>query len=422
MRILRAYKTELDPTPEQKISLGRHAGAMRWVYNWGLAYKIAARERGEKVPSAKTLDGMLRKLKDSGDDMYAWLNDIPSHPRQAALANLDAAYKNFFERIKNGKRGRAVGFPKFKSRKRGDSVGIRHFSYSIEGDRINVSRISSIKLKERDYMPSGKYGLQPCGSRFYGLTITERAGRWFASVQVEIEIADSEERPTKVIGVDVGIKSLATVSDGRAFENPKATRRFARKLRRAQKRLSRRVKGSHNREKARRDVARIQYRLSNVRKDAIHKATTEITREPSVIAIESLNVSGMLGNRRIAKAVADASMSEFLRQLQYKAKWNGSEIIEVSQWMPSSKTCCECAWRHESLSLSDRVFVCEGCGLRLDRDLNAARNLAKFARSYRENQNACGVESSGTALAVPVLDCESGTQTHWGESECLRHI
>lgn len=419
MRISRAYKTELAPNGEQLKALARQAGAVRFVYNWGLAQKIAARERGEKVPSGKTLDNHLRALKDSNPD-FAWLNEVASHPRQAALANVDTAFKNFFDRLKKGKRGKSAGFPKFKSRKRGDTVGIRHFSYRITETHLHIARVGTIKLKEKGYMPVGKYGAQADGSRLMGVTITERAGRWFASIQVEMDAAEVDAPNRATIGVDVGIKSLAVVSDGRTFANPKSTARFARKLRRAQKQLSRRVKGSKNREKARRNVARIHYQLACVRSDAIHKATTAITQNPSVIAVESLNVSGMTRNRRLAKAVSDASMSEFLRQVKYKAAWRGSVIVEADKWMPSSKTCSCCGWRNDALTLSDRTFVCGNCGMELDRDLNAARNLAKLAASYAERLNACGDGSSACASALVQPVDETGIHTPGGDTfvEC----
>jgi putative transposase len=184
MVIHRAYKTELAPTHEQVKLLIRQAGMVRFVFNWGLARKIEARNKGERTPSAKTLDNELRKLKDSLPE-YAWLNDVASHPRQAALANVDAAFKNFFARCKNKKPGKK-GFPRFKSRKRGDAVGIRHFSYRIEEGHVNVSKIGRIKLKERGYLPVGTYGENSCG-RLLGLTITQRAERWFVSVQAEVE-------------------------------------------------------------------------------------------------------------------------------------------------------------------------------------------------------------------------------------------
>lgn len=403
MLIHRAYKTELDPTPEQVVALGRQMGAVRFVYNWGLARKIEARKKREKMPSAKTLDNELRKLKDS-DPEYAWLQDVASFPRQAALANIDIAFRKFFERCQKGGKGKK-GFPRFKSRKRGGTIGIRHFSYRIENAFINVSGLKHIKLKEKGYMPLGAYAIEsPSGMRLLGMTITERAGRWFVSVQVEQEIDVPQAETRLAIGVDLGIKSLAVVSDGRVFKNPKALGRSARKMRRAQKMLSRRQKGGANRDKARKIVAKLHYRIACIRGDAAHKLSHAITREPSVIVLENLNVSGMVKNHKLAKAVSDVNMSEIRRQIEYKAKWRGCEVVIADRFYPSSKTCSCCGWVDAAQKLSDRTFVCQSCGNVQDRDLNAARNLAKLAASHAESLNACGDRSSviASAMAKPV--------------------
>lgn len=412
MLIHRAYKTELDPTPEQVVALGRQAGMARFVFNWGLARKIEARAKGEKTPSAKTLDNELRKLKEN-DPAYAWLNEVAAHPRQAALSNVDTAFKNFFDRCKKGGKDNK-GFPRFKSRKRGDAVGIRHFSYRIHDAFINVSGIKHIKLKEHGYIPMGVYGASPNGIRLMGLTITERADHWFVSVQVEQEVDVPVAEQRTAIGVDLGIKSLAVVSDGRVFVNPKATGRYARKLRRANKSMSRRQKGSANRNKARKIVARLHYRIACIRGDAAHKLTHAITREPSVIVLENLNVSGMVKNHKLAKAVSDANMSEIRRQIEYKAKWRGCEVVIADRFYPSSKTCSCCGWVDAEQKLSDRTFVCQSCGHIQDRDLNAAHNLAKLAASYAESLNACGGERSGLASATPVLPDEAGILASMG--------
>jgi putative transposase len=211
-----------------------------------------------------------------------------------------------------------------------------------------------------------------------------------------------------VIGVDLGIKTLATVSDGRVFENPKATNRYARKLRRAQKALSRKQKGSANRKKAKKKVAKIHYRIACVRNNAIHQMTNAITQNPSVIVIEDLNVNGMMANRRLAKAVGDSAFFEVRRQIEYKAKWRECDVIVANRWFASSKTCSRCGWVNEKLTLSDREFICDSCGHVQDRDLNAACNLAKVAVSYTETQNACGGGNSDNASALSQPADEAG--------------
>lgn len=405
----RAYKTEINPTIEQRTLLVQACGAARFVFNWGLAQKKAALEAKLKPPTYAQLNKELTKLRGEHD----WLAAVASHTCQGALRNLDAAWGNFFKSKAGKRKGRRMGFPRFKSRRNGLGQ-IKNYGFEVAEDSIRWSGIGWINLKERDYLPHGKYGVWNSGKRLICLTISERAGRWFVAAQTEEEVTPIEvpiELP--VIGVDVGIKTLATVSDGRAFENPKSLRRNMRTLKRVQRTVSRRVKGSKNRDRARARLARVHYRISCVRQDATHKATTEITQKPSVIVIESLNVAGMMSNHNLAGAVADANMSEFLRQLRYKSEWSGGRIVEADKWFPSSKTCSCCGWRDENQTLADRVFVCGSCGQQLDRDLNAARNLAKRAASHAVTKG-CGGGSSPTSRDVGVPTDETATNAQMG--------
>jgi len=250
---------------------------------------------------------------------------------------------------------------------------------------IRLPHLGWLRLKEVGYLPgAGREDVKVLSA-----SLKEQAGRWFVSLSVKQTVPDRPQRPrTKVVGVDVGIKSLAVTSDGQVFENPRALARAMRRLRRAQKALARKQKGSNNRTKARRRVARLHYRVSCVRKDALHKATTAIVRDIDVLCIESLNVSGMLRNRCLSRALSDTSLSEFLRQLTYKAEWAGVEVIEADRFYPSSKTCSGCGEVKSDLSLSDRTYECSECGLKLDRDLNAAINLKQLAASSAVS--ACG--------------------------------
>jgi putative transposase len=236
-------------------------------------------------------------------------------------------------------------------------------------------------------------------------TVSERAGRWFVSVQVEEEIPDPIPGRGEPMGVDLGVKRLAMRSDGIGYENPKALDRAQKKLRRLQRQLARQQKSSHNREKTRRQIARLHYRIANIRRDTLHKATSGIvaktkpdTERPRTVVLEHLNVSGMLQNHCLARAIADVGMYEFGRQMQYKAAWSGSEVIQADRWYPSSKRCSGCGAIKDELDLSEREYECDCCGLVIDRDLNAARNLAQLAptassvgRVPSESwDNACG--------------------------------
>ena len=407
MIIMRAYKTELDPNKTQHEAFMRHAGAARWAYNWGLSRKIEAREAGEKNPSYMDLGKELVVLKGIPQEEggVPWMSEVASKVPGMALKNLDQAYSNFFRRCKEGK-GKA-GFPRFKSRKRGIGSFTTRGRVRVDNRQIKLPVIGWVRLKESGYIPTE-------GVKVKNATISERAGRWFVSVLVEEEIPDPKPRKGEIVGVDVGIKALATLPDGTMFENPKALYKAEKLLRRRQRQLARKVGGSNriakgtknvkgtrharvkpsaNAIKAARKIAKLHYRIACIRKDAIHKATTAIVKRAAVIGIETLNVKGMKANHCLAKAVSDASMSEFLRQLKYKAEWVGVPVVEADRWYPSSKTCSECGNVKEKLSLSERTYKCEVCGMVLDRDVNAARTLSIMAASSAVT--ACGGEGSG---------------------------
>jgi len=242
-------------------------------------------------------------------------------------------------------------------------------------DAIQLPRLGLLRCKEHDYLPMN--------AKIGSATISEQAGRWFVSICVHAEQAEPEAATGPIIGVDLGIKALATCSDGRTIDNPKALRKNLKKLKRLGRQHSRKVKGSHNRKKAQRKLARMHARIANIRKDTLHKATSSIVAKtkpseerPSVIVLEDLHVSGMLKNRKLSRAIAEVGLYEFRRQVTYKAARVGCEVKIVSRWFPSSKTCSSCGTVKETLALSERVFVCEDCGYVSDRDDNAAKTLA----------------------------------------------
>ena len=208
--------------------------------------------------------------------------------------------------------------------------------------------------------------------------MSERAGRWFVSVQVEMEISDPEPLEKDTAGVDLGVLRMATVSDGNGVDNPHALRQALTKIKRLQRRVSRRQKGSANRKKAVQQLARAHYRVANIRKDALHQATSRLAKTKSAIVLEDLNVSGMLKNHHLAQAIADVGLYEFRRQLSYKGEWYGCEVLVADRFYPSSKRCSDCGQIKPGLTLSEREYRCEYCGLVIDRDLNAAINLEQL--------------------------------------------
>jgi len=225
-------------------------------------------------------------------------------------------------------------------------------------------------LKERGYLPGG-------GVHILSATVSEKAGRWFVSLQVEMEVADPlmEERP--VAGVDLGINRMAQVSDDTYFENPRALKSALTKLKRLQRVVSRRQKGSANRQKAVKQLARAHFRVANLRKNALHQATTKLTKTKSAIMLENLNVSGMMKNHPLAQAIADVGMYEFRRQMEYKGQWYGCKVLLADRFFPSTKRCSQCG-HEKAIGLAERVYCCEHCGQVMDRDLNAAINLEQL--------------------------------------------
>jgi putative transposase len=383
---MKSYKTELDLNNKQRTQCLQHAGAARFAYNWGLQRKIEEYKAGRKTPTAIDLHRELNALKKAE---LSWLYETSKCAPQEALRNLDIAYKNFFRRCETG--AKVKGFPIFKSRKQGIGSFTLTGAIKATATTIQLPRLGILRLEERGYFPVDE--------RITSATVSERAGHWFVAIMTNVQ--PHRKLGTEVLGIDVGIKTLATVSDGTIYENPKALYAAEKHLRRLQKSVSRKIKGSRNRKKAVARLSRQHYKVSCVRKDAIHKATNVIAKRSAVLGIESLNVSGMIKNHHLAKALADASMSEFHRQLHYKMGWSGGIVVSADRFYPSSKTCSRCGIVKEDLSLLDRVFRCE-CGLEIDRDLNAAINLRNLAvRQVLPDQEAqaskaCGEESSGS--------------------------
>ena len=363
---MRAYRTELDPNDKQRTALLRHAGAARFAYNFGLRRKIDAYGATGRSPTAIDLHRELNALKRIE---FPWLYETSKCAPQQALRNLDKAFDGFFRRCKTGEKQK--GFPKFKSRKRGIGSFTLTGSIRVTPNSVRLPRLGALRLKERGYFPTD--------ARVTAATVSEQAGRWFVSIRTD---EPEPRRPigTETLGVDVGIKNLAVLSDGIVFENPRVLKKAECRLRHYQRIVARRVKGSNNRRKAVRRVARLHYRVKCVRNDAIQKATAAIAKRAAVIGVESLNVAGMMRNHHLAGSLSDSALSEFSRCLQYKVLWHGGQVIEADRWFPSSKTCSACGTVKQTLSLSERTFRC-GCGLEIDRDLNAAINLRNLAAS-----------------------------------------
>jgi putative transposase len=315
---------------------------------------------------------------------------------QEALRNLDNAFAHFFRRAKLKQQGQCkgkVGFPTFKTKKRGLGSFRLTGSIVVFTNAVQLPRLGRLRLKERGYLPTD--------AKILSATVSEHARRWYVSLLVEEERAVPANRGP-VVGVDLGIKKLATLSDGTEEPNPRHLKQRLRKIKRCQRAVSRKVKGSQNRRKAARRLAAQHRRVANQRANTLHQLTSRLAKTKSVVVIEDLNVAGMLKNHHLAQAIGDVGFGDFRRQLAYKAAWYGCQVLVASRWEPSSKTCSGCGWVDDDLSLADRTFRCERCGQVLDRDLNAAINLAKLADSSPDSQNARGEDGSGQRLAALV--------------------
>lgn len=412
MQVVRGYKTELDLNNEEHTACLKHAGAARFAYNWGLARSIEAYRTTGNRPTAIDLHKQLNALKPTD---FPWMYEVSKCAMQEALRDLNTAYRNFFRHVALKKQGLwrgKLGFPKMK--KKSKAIGSFRLTGSIRvfSDSVQLPRLGRLRLHEHDFIPTD--------AKVLSATVSEQAGRWFVSIQVEEEQEKPTATATTLIGVDLGIKMLATCSDGMTFENPRALKHAHKRLRRLERQKSRRKKGGKNRKKTCRKLAHQHARVTNIRKDAVHKLTSYLSKNHALVAIEDLHVAGMLKNHKLAQAVSDSPFGEIRRQLEYKASWQGAHLVIIDRWYASSKTCSGCGWVDEDQDLSDRTFICQECGLVLDRDLGAAINILKEAlrttgsssesHAYGESSSGLISRSGETALV------EIGTNLHLGMS------
>ena len=343
--------------------------------------------------------------RDTGE---VWWDQNSKESYSRALRDLAQGLSNWSKSRKGQRKGKRVGFPKFKSK----STTMR-FAYSTAftaptaGDPygLKLPRIGRVHCMENVYE-------RVSGARLIRITVSRRAGHWYASLTVERESAPASVSEPKrgAVGVDLGVKHLATLSDGTVIPNPRALDTRLKALRNAQRALSRKTKGSARREKAKEHVARLHARVADVRADAINKATTMIANTYSVVCVEDLHVAGMVKNHSLARSLSDAALGEFRRQLEYKTARSGAALRVVDRWFPSSKTCSDCGVVKAKLSLSERTFNCDACGLSLDRDLNAAINIC-VAGSAPETLNARGGDvSRANVLLGNVVPGEARTK------------
>ena len=349
----KAYKFKFYPNPKQRQVLAKTFGCARFVYNTLLHYRSTSYKNGTSINFYQASKHLTSIKKE-----FTFLKEVSSVPLQQAGRNLQSAYSRFFKK--------QARYPKFKKKSNRQSATFTKNSFSWNNHKLSVSKgLGKLKIKF-----SRKVRVHPDS-----ITISkEPSGKYFVSFKLKEDI-EPLSKVDKKIGIDLGIKTLAVTSDGVKTLNPKSFDRYKKQLAFLQKSLSRKKKGSSNREKARLKVAKCHSRIASLRRDYINKFTTQIVRENQVICIENLNVAGMIRNRKLARHIADASWGEISRQFKYKCEWYGRKLVKIDRFYPSSRLCNGCKFKNVNLKLSDRVWKCSNCNDINDRDLNAAKNI-----------------------------------------------
>ena len=378
--MLIAHRIRLDPNKVQATYLARAAGVARFAYNWALAEwqrQYAACLTDPALPSPSQLS-LRRQLNAIKRVQFPWMLEVTKNAPQMAIIQLGDAFNNFF--------AHRTRYPRFRKKGQYERFTVTNDQFRVEGKRLYVPKLGWVRMRE---------ALRFSG-RIVSATVSRSAGHWDASITVDTgegtHLPPAENQGA--VGVDFGVAALATLSTGEVFTGPKALCTMLGRLRRLSRALSRKVRGSRNRSKAKLKLARLHARIGELRREGLHQLSANLTRRFHTIGIEDLNVKGMMANHSLARAIADMGFYELRRQLVYKAAWRGGQVVAVDRWYPSSKTCSCCGYRLEALDLSTRYWVCPRCRASHDRDVNAAVNLKNEAVS--STATACGGEGAGS--------------------------
>ncbi len=380
--MLVAHKVELYVTKKQSHYLFQCVNANRFVYN----QLVEMFNNAKKTPTKTDLQNRIKELRADND----WLAELSTRVVRGTVDDISNAIKKAFSAKMKSKRAKTknykLGMPKFKKRGVSDSFSFREKEkFKVVNRKFKFEKLpknlGTLKLRE--------------SIRFDGtlkqVTISRKADKWFASFLVDTDnIISQEPRLNSIIGVDLGIKTLATLSDGTVFDNIKSLQRKSKQLRKLNKKLSRQKRFSKNWYKTKTKLSRLYYYTTEARKAVIHDLTSYLIKNYQTIAIEDLNISGMVQNRKLARAISDIGFYEFKRQLEYKTKWYKRDLIVIDRWYPSSKTCSNCGNVKYKLKLSERVYKCKECNISIDRDINASINIAKVATCSSDTINDCG--------------------------------
>lgn len=364
MLIHKSRKYELKPNKLQLAMLNRTAGCTRYAYNWGLAKAKEIKEQEGKLPSFGELSRLwtLHK-KDAG---FEWLNDVQAVPLCNAIKDLNDAFQRFYKKQNK--------FPKFKKKGSSDSFKVARSAKELkpllqDTRHVRLPIIGIVKTKEAIY---------PLG-RPINATVSREADRWYLSIAYELDVPEPLPVIGDPLGIDVGLTSFAVLSDGTKIDAPKPLAKYLKKLAKLQRQHSKRQKGSNNRKKSAVKIAKLHKKIKNIRNDFAHKLSYELAKTKPVIAIEDLNIRGMVQNKHLSRHISDVGWSDFVSKLEYKTHWYGSYMLRVDRFYPSSKTCSSCGHVLDNLPLSARQWTCPVCGAAHDRDVNAANNILKTA-------------------------------------------
>jgi len=383
VELRRVYRFQMQPNVAQAAMLTQFAGARRFVWNWALGRRTTHYKENGAGISAKQLSAELTALKAQPET--AWLREMDSQALQQTLKDLDRAYINFFER--------RARFPRFKARKRDEQRFRIPQRVCVRDSTVIIPKIGAVKIRQS----------QPIDGSTKSATFKRDAtGKWYVSLVTSFEMPDTPlpaPNPEQVVGLDMGLKDFAVMSDGERVAAPKFYRRRQRKVRRASKAFAHTLKGSNGRTKAKRRLALVHRKTANQRRDFLHKLSTRLVTTHAGLCIEDLSLKGMV-RTKLSKSVSDAGLGEFRRMLEYKSLWHRKPLAVINRWYPSSKTCPVCGTIHDALTLSDRVWTCECCETCHDRDLIAAVNIRReglkqmVAVGHTETQNAGGLAVS----------------------------
>lgn len=372
--IKRAYKYRAYPTSSQEKMLLKTFGCTRVI--WNACVSSFNSYDKETNPNPKIIS------KSDLIENKPWLDEVSA----ATLQQKQRDFIEFSKQYFNKERSKKLGRPNFKNKHGNQSFRLPSPKFKISENKVRLEKIGWIKISIDRNIPDN--------SRLISCTVSmNRSGQFFISILVETE-QYNKLKTGKTIGIDLGIKTLVTLSDNTIIDNPHYLRESQAKLKRMRQNLSRKKKGSKRRDKYRLKVARLHQKIANKRSWLIHNITTMLVNNYDIICIEDLNTSGMLKNNRLAKSISDASFSMFRSQLEYKCDWYGKEIVVIDRFYPSSKTCSSCGWKKEDLTLSDRIFVCENCGNKIDRDLNAAINIKRMGVDILYNRTSSDKSTS----------------------------